>query len=244
MSDDRRFERAARDWLELGPAEAPDRTVQAALVQIDSTIQERDLRIPWRLSPMSTTARIALAAALVIAVGAGAFLAFRGSPGAVGGPGPGATASPSPTASADANAAISAYVAARDAVCTTYAAQLSPLRLRFVGVFDATLTTAQWTDWLAALQQFVAGYDGMLAALNALTPPPSLVAGHAANLQQIRDMSSLVSSVITELQAGAPDAQHTNLSHLQRAAGIDASTDPIARANEQWENSLALVHCP
>jgi hypothetical protein len=48
MSDDRLLERNARAWLERGPTDAPDRVVEAALLAIETTNQERDLRIPWR----------------------------------------------------------------------------------------------------------------------------------------------------------------------------------------------------
>jgi hypothetical protein len=75
MSDDRTFERNARAWLELGPANAPDRTVEAALLAIETTNQERDLGIPWRLPTMNPIMR--LAAVLVvgaIAVGGGLFV--------------------------------------------------------------------------------------------------------------------------------------------------------------------------
>ena len=66
MSDDRTFERNARAWLELGPTDAPDRVVEDALLTIESTSQERDLRIPWRFPTMTT--RLGLAAAAVLGV--------------------------------------------------------------------------------------------------------------------------------------------------------------------------------
>ncbi len=70
MSDEHRFERDARAWLELGPTDAPDRVVEAALLEIDRTSQERVLWIPWRLPTM--TPRLGLAAiALVAVVGLG-----------------------------------------------------------------------------------------------------------------------------------------------------------------------------
>jgi dipeptidyl aminopeptidase/acylaminoacyl peptidase len=95
MTDDRSLERAARSWLEAGPIEAPDRAVESALLRIQTTPQERDLRIPWRLPTMTTSARVATAAVIgVLAVG-GAFL-FFGRPGqpALGGPGPSQSATP------------------------------------------------------------------------------------------------------------------------------------------------------
>ncbi len=67
-TDDRSLERAARTWIEEGPTRAPDRVVEAALFQIETTSQERDLRIPWRLPKMSPITRLAIAAVAVIAV--------------------------------------------------------------------------------------------------------------------------------------------------------------------------------
>jgi Tol biopolymer transport system component len=87
MSDEHRFERDARAWLELGPTDAPDRVVEAALLEIDQTSQERVLLIPWRLPTM--TPRLGLAAtALVAVVGLG--LIYLNLPGRadVGAPSP------------------------------------------------------------------------------------------------------------------------------------------------------------
>ena len=70
MSDEQHFERDAQAWLELGPTSAPDRVVEAALLEIDQTSQERDLRIPWRLPIMNPLFRLAAAAVIgVLALG-------------------------------------------------------------------------------------------------------------------------------------------------------------------------------
>jgi len=75
MSDDRTIERSARDWLELGPTQAPDHAVEAALRTIAMTSQERDLRIPWRFPAMNPLARIAVLVTIaIVAVGAGLYL--------------------------------------------------------------------------------------------------------------------------------------------------------------------------
>jgi hypothetical protein len=98
MTDDRSLERAARSWIEAGPTRAPDRVVDAALRQIDTTPQERGLALPWRFHPMTrfALAGAAVALATIVAVG---LTQFRASPGPdVGGP------SPSPTEPASAPA--------------------------------------------------------------------------------------------------------------------------------------------
>lgn len=93
MSDEHRFERDARAWLELGPTDAPDRIVEAALFEIEQTSQERDFRVPWRNTTMNSRLGLA-AAALVVAFAAS--LIYLNLPGRndVGAP------SPTPTLSA------------------------------------------------------------------------------------------------------------------------------------------------
>ena len=78
MTDDRSLERAARSWLEAGPTQAPDRAVEAALLRIETTPQERDLRIPWRLPMMTTPARLAAAAVIGVLLLGGAFFTLGG----------------------------------------------------------------------------------------------------------------------------------------------------------------------
>ena len=89
MTDDRSLERAARSWLEAGPTQAPDRAVEAALLRIETTPQERDLRIPWRFTVMTTPARVAAAAVIgVLLVGGAVYMLSPGSRSGVGAPGP------------------------------------------------------------------------------------------------------------------------------------------------------------
>jgi Tol biopolymer transport system component len=96
--DDRTFERRARAWLELGPVDPPEPVVQAALLAIESTNQERDLRIPWRFPTMTT--RLGLAAVAVFGVLAvGLFYLSRPGAGDVGAPSQSLSPSSTPAAS-------------------------------------------------------------------------------------------------------------------------------------------------
>jgi Tol biopolymer transport system component len=103
MNDDRSVERAARSWIETGPTQAPDRAVERALLTIETTPQERDVRIPRRFTTMPIQARVAAAAVIGVLVVGGALMYLgRGDRSDVGGPSPSAAppSSPNPAASA------------------------------------------------------------------------------------------------------------------------------------------------
>jgi dipeptidyl aminopeptidase/acylaminoacyl peptidase len=106
MTDDRSLERAARSWLEAGPTEAPDHAVEAALLRIQTTPQERDWHVPRRTRPMTMTARLVAAAIAIAVVAVGGAILLRPGGGANVGTGtphptvtiaPSAALSPSPT---------------------------------------------------------------------------------------------------------------------------------------------------
>lgn len=60
-------------WLEEGPDQLPDATRRAIAVSTRTTRQTRHaMRVPWRINPMSSLARLALAAAVIVAVMGGA----------------------------------------------------------------------------------------------------------------------------------------------------------------------------
>ena len=105
--DDRSLERAARSWLEIGPVQAPPRAVETALLRIQTTTQERDLRILRRFTEMSMPLRLATAAVIGVLALGGAFFAFGRPQQNVGGPGPSPSASPtaSPSASTSSKSA-------------------------------------------------------------------------------------------------------------------------------------------
>jgi hypothetical protein len=102
------FDVRIADWLEADPDFAPPdlmRTVESALPSIP---QRRVVRLPWRFTPMSTFAKLAVAAVALIAVGTVGIIALQpravpsvgSAPSATPSPSPSPTASPSPTPAA------------------------------------------------------------------------------------------------------------------------------------------------
>jgi hypothetical protein len=90
------FGRAARAWLEDGPNRMADHALLSALEEIHTTRQRRAVWPAWRATPVSIFARVAVAAALVVAVG---LLASNVVPRQPDGSGVGGAPSPIPTAS-------------------------------------------------------------------------------------------------------------------------------------------------
>jgi len=100
MNDDQAFERATREFMEVGSDRTSAATVDAVLLAVRTTPQERDLRIPWRTAPMSNPMRFAAAIAVVIVIGVALLIGLNFGTGSsnVGGPG-GAGPTPAPTPS-------------------------------------------------------------------------------------------------------------------------------------------------
>jgi TolB protein len=100
MSDDRTFERAMQAWLESGSDRTPSAAVDAVLLAVRTTPQERGMRAPWRTSDMNTPMRLAATFAAVAVLGVAGLLYLNRGPGVVATPttSPPAVVAPSPTA--------------------------------------------------------------------------------------------------------------------------------------------------
>jgi hypothetical protein len=100
MNDDQTFERAMLEWLDAGSDRTPRPAVDAVLLAVKTTPQERDLRIPWRTPAMNTPLRFAAALVIVAVIGAAGVTLLNRAP--IVGPGgsPVATASATPIAGA------------------------------------------------------------------------------------------------------------------------------------------------
>lgn len=105
MNRDRDFERVAAEWLDAGSDSTPPHVIDAVLLAVRTTPQERDLRIPWRTLSMKHPIYAAAVVVFLAVAGVAAFYAF--GPGANLGSGPTPsptiqpTQAPSPTATPD-----------------------------------------------------------------------------------------------------------------------------------------------
>jgi len=159
MTDDRSLERAARSWLEEGPAQAPDRAVKAALLRIQTIDQERDWHVPWRTPPVTQTRRVltGLVAIAIILVG-GALILRPGAGTGIGGPSPTASAVPSPTPvpsatstpSAAPSVILSGSPSAIPAVTQSFTSTRDGYKLKYPAGWTVTPATTSWLPGTAA----------------------------------------------------------------------------------------------
>jgi hypothetical protein len=89
------FDRTARAWLQDGPTQMSDRALLSALEEIHTTRQRRVVWPAWRAAPRSMFARVAVATAVLGAVGLLGVNVLQRQPD---GASPAAPPSPSPTA--------------------------------------------------------------------------------------------------------------------------------------------------
>jgi Tol biopolymer transport system component len=80
MSDDRGFERAMHAWLESGSDRTPAAAIDAVLLAVRTTPQERGVRAPWRTPDMNTPMRIAAVLAAVAVLGVAGLLYLNRGP--------------------------------------------------------------------------------------------------------------------------------------------------------------------
>jgi hypothetical protein len=227
MTDDRSLERAARSFIEAGPARAPEHVIEAALRQIDQVTQERGLPVPWRFPRMTMTARIVAAAAIAIAVIAvgGAVLLRPTSQSNVGGPSPTPTIAPS---AMDAVESLQAYRAARDAICVPASQQLAALNT----AGDAARTPAEHADVVAQIIVLGTTETDRLAALEA---PPALAEEHAADVQRHRDSLALLG----QIEALVREGKTAEADAVDQALGAALSSK-----EEAFQQRYSLADCP
>jgi heat shock protein HslJ len=100
MTDHQGFEHAVNDWLAEGSDRTPKPAIDAVLLAVKTTPQERDLRIPWRNPNMATPLRLVAAIAIVAVIGFAGLTFLNPRTDGIGGmPLATPTAAPTPTPS-------------------------------------------------------------------------------------------------------------------------------------------------
>ncbi len=154
---DRSFVNAMHGWLESGSDRTPPATVDAVLLAIKTTPQERDLRIPRRSTFMSLNMRLAAAVALAAIVGVGAFAFFGGAPM----PLPTAAPTTAPTAVSQASPSAAAVDTGS---WKRFTSDRYGYELKYPPEWEVTPATRDWVmdvdrlDWLSPAQdEFIDG---------------------------------------------------------------------------------------
>ena len=146
------FDVRISDWLEADPNVAPPdlmRTVESALPSIP---QRRVVHLPWRFPPMSTFAKIAVAAVAVIALGALGMFALqpRSLPGVGSGPSPSASPSPSPSPSPSASASPSRTP---PPLSETFTSPTNGITIAYPAGWSTRPATEPWTTFWPSFDQ-------------------------------------------------------------------------------------------
>jgi hypothetical protein len=143
--NERAFDRIAEAYMADGPTVLADRVLDAALDEVHLTRQRRVLvRGPWRFFLMNTYAKIALAAVVVIALGAVGLAVLRpGDSSQVGGP---PAASPSPSAAPTASPTPSPTPAPTPAALTgRYTSAIHGISTAYPAGWTTRAATEPWT---------------------------------------------------------------------------------------------------
>lgn len=109
MSTDLDATRIVRSWLHTDEHESADRVLDSVLVLLDATPQHRSRWPVRRFAQMNSYAKLAIAAAAVVAVALVGINLLPPSSSSVGGAGPAASPSASPTPSASPSASTEAW---------------------------------------------------------------------------------------------------------------------------------------
>jgi hypothetical protein len=220
MTDDRSLERAARSFIEPGPTRAPEAALERALDLIQTTRQERGLRIPRRFRTMNTPARVAAAAVIcVLAIGGAAFMLRPTGPDAATRPAASTTLLATPS---DELAQLQAYRAARSAICTPLA------RISEPG------PSAAPSEVVTFLQATIARQNREVTGLEAIEVPTALRSEHLADIQTAKDVNALLNHMIELIQTNK----------MADVAAVDAATGSLNTLREAFSTKYALPACP
>jgi len=224
-------ERLIARWLEEeSPGRAPDRILVEAGMAIDGTRQRR-LGVDWR-EPVTLSIRTltAVAAVLVVAIAAAAWLGRSTATVAQPGASAAAIQTPGPSVS---GATLVTYKAARDAICGPAIAQVIALNVAAESLKPDT-NPADVGASATNLGEVISIASAATDSLAALEPPASMAADHAADVTHHRDSIAMLNEAVAKLRAND-------------ASGADAIADAVnalSAVEEEFERKYGLAGCP
>lgn len=141
---ERIFERAVRDWLDEGSDRTPRHAIDAVLLAVKTTPQQRVPWIPRRFTTMPTYLRLAAGIAIVAVLGVGAVTFIGPGPDVGGRPTPLPTSSPPPTAAPAPSPVPTTYVPG--ALTQTFTSDRHGFSLSYPEGWVAQEATEPWTE--------------------------------------------------------------------------------------------------
>lgn len=166
MKSDRDFERAAAEWLNAGDGWTAPHVIDAVLLAIRTTPQERGFRIPWRTTSMRNLLYAAAAVGILAVTGVAAFSALGPGPNVGSGPTPSPAAQPTqeplptvPTASPIDTTSWTAYTSDRYGFTIGHPADWTVVP----SARDWTMATDA-ADWLSTAQEAFRGPNVRVSA--------------------------------------------------------------------------------
>jgi hypothetical protein len=131
------FDPRLADWLEEDESTAPEQALEIVLASFPSIKQRRAVRVPWRY-PMSSTLRLGLAAAVVVAAALGGiyFLGSRSNAPVASSPSPSPSLAPSESPAAGQPGAPNT---------TSFTSPLYGYTIDYPSPYSAVPATEEWT---------------------------------------------------------------------------------------------------
>jgi hypothetical protein len=139
------FDVRISDWLEADPDLAPPDLMQTVESALPSIPQRRVMHLPWRFPPMSTFAKLAVAAVAVFALGAVGIFALQPRNVPTVGADPSASPSPSPSPSPFPSSSPAAAASVAPPLSQTFTSPTNGISIAYPAGWLTRAATEPWT---------------------------------------------------------------------------------------------------
>ncbi len=123
------------------------------------------------------------------------------------------------------------YTASRDQICSAAGVKATPVKARLAPLYEPAAADAEKADAIAALREYLALGTIFTDELAALDVPPDMLAEHAANVANFRDILIVIGESLALHDAGKTGD----------ALAVDLATNGIAAQINAFEGRLGLT---